>query len=302
MTSINMTSIKLWRSLLSVPAINRRALEKSRTLAADAIIYDLEDAVAPGKKAEARENLERLYSEYRPGGVTAIRVNPLDTEDGSEDMKTVLACQPDAVLLPKVGNVASIATAGALLKRNGAPERIKLWAMIETPEGVVNAAAIAGAFSDVRAGGRLEALVVGVNDLRADTGVAPSPGRAYLVPWLMQTVLAARAYGIRVIDGVYNDFADREGYAAECAEGVAMGFDGKMLIHPNQIEAANRHFSPSEDAVAEARAIVEAFANPGAEALNVIDLDGRMVERLHLEQAKALLAQVDAIQSTKDTR
>ncbi len=297
-----MTSIKLWRSLLSVPAINQRALQKSKTLAADAIIYDLEDAVAPEKKAEARENLKRLYGETRPQGVTAIRVNPLDTEAGNEDLKTVLACRPDAVLLPKVGNVATMEAAGALLEQNGAATRMKLWAMIETPEGVVNAAAIAGACSDVRTGGRLAALIVGVNDLRAETGVAPSPGRAYLVPWLMQTVLAARAYGLHVVDGVYNDFADHEGYAAECAEGAAMGFDGKMLIHPSQIDAANRHFSPSEDAVAEARAIIAAFAKPGAAALNVIDLDGRMVERLHLEQAEALLAGMVAIQTTKETQ
>ena len=294
-----MSSVKLWRSLLSVPAINRRALEKSKTLSVDAIIYDLEDAVAPDRKAEARENLERHYAEERPARMNAIRVNPLNTAAGREDLQTVLVCQPDAVLLPKVGAVPAMATAHKLLKDNGAPDRMRLWAMIETPEGVVNAAAIAGAFSDGCAGGRLEALIVGVNDLRSATGVAPSPGRAYLVPWLMQTVLAARAYGIQVIDGVYNDFADGEGYAAECEEGAAMGFDGKMLIHPSQIAAANHHFSPSQSAVAEARAIVAAFAKPGAEALNVIDLDGRMVERLHLEQAEVLLAKFDASQQAR---
>ncbi|TNB49273.1 CoA ester lyase [Martelella lutilitoris] len=283
--------IKLWRSALSVPAVNRRALEKSKTLAADAVIYDLEDSVAHGRKAEARENLEQFFTQSRPANVTtAIRINPLDTETGQEDMKTALACQPDAILLPKVETVANVAAASAMLTRNGAPLRIRLWAMLETPAGIVNAAAIAGAYSQASAGGRLEALIVGVNDLRSATGVAPAPGRAYLVPWLMQVVLAARAYDIAVIDGVYNDFADSEGFAVECEEARAMGFDGKMLIHPNQIEPANAHFSPSEAALAEARAIVEAFAKPEAQELNVIDLDGRMVERLHLEQAEALLA------------
>ncbi|WP_319519233.1 CoA ester lyase [uncultured Martelella sp.] len=286
--------IKLWRSALSVPAVNRRALEKSKTLAADAVIYDLEDSVAEGRKAEARENLEQLFTHSRPTGMTtAIRINPLDTEAGQEDMKTALACQPDAILLPKVETLANVAAASAMLNRNGAPLRVRLWVMLETPAGIVNAAAIAGAYSHETAGGRLEALIVGVNDLRSATGVAPASGRSYLVPWLMQVVLAARAYDIAVIDGVYNDFADTAGFEAECTEARAMGFDGKMLIHPGQIDPANALFSPSEAALAEARAIVAAFAKPEAEGHNVIDLDGRMVERLHLEQAEALIAKAN---------
>lgn len=294
-----MTETKIWRSVLSVPAVNRRALEKSKTLAADVIIYDLEDSVASGRKAEARENLEQLFAHDRPDVTTAIRINPLDTETGQEDMKTALACQPDAVLLPKVETVATVATASALLARNGAPLRMRLWAMLETPAGIVNAAAIAGAWSHASAGGRLEALIVGVNDLRSATNVAQAPGRAYLVPWLMQVVLAARAYGLAVVDGVYNDFTDVAGLEAECAEARAMGFDGKMLIHPKQIDTANTSFRPSDAAIAEAHAIVEAFAKPGAEALNVIDLGGRMVERLHLEQAQTLLETAARLNNTK---
>ncbi len=297
-----MPANRFWRSLLSVPAINRRALEKAKSLAADAIIYDLEDAVAPDRKAEARENLIRLYADDRPAGITAIRINPLDTADGRADMEAAIACRPDAVVLPKVGTIGHVSTAVSRLEQDAAAGDMKLWAMIETAEGVVNAAAIAGAFSSARAGGRLEALIVGVNDLRSETGVAPAAGRIYLVPWLMQTVLAARAGGIQVIDGVYNDFADSEGYAAECAEGAAMGFDGKMLIHPNQIAPANHHFGPSDAALAEARAIVAAFSAPGAERLNVVNLNGRMVERLHLEQAEALLLKFATLQTKeKDT-
>lgn len=296
-----MKKISLWRSLLSVPAVNRRALQKTKSLSCDAIIFDLEDSVAAGRKSEARENLERLFTNARPQGFkTAIRINPLTTEAGEEDMKTALACQPDAILLPKVETVANVAAASAILNRNGAPLRIRLWAMLETPAGIVNAAAIAGAYSQVTAGGRLEALIVGVNDLRSATRIAAAPGRANIAPLLMQVVLAARAYGLSVIDGVYNDFSDIEGFTEECHGAAQMGFDGKMLIHPNQIEAANASFSPSEEAIAEARAIVAAFAKPEAEGQNVIDLDGRMVERLHLEQAETLLSEAENIRSGKE--
>ncbi|TCT41089.1 HpcH/HpaI aldolase/citrate lyase family protein [Martelella mediterranea] len=298
-----MNQIQLARSVLCVPAVNRRALEKSATLPADVIIYDLEDAVARERKGEARENLERLFKNNRPAGKqTVIRINPLDTDFGREDMRVVLACQPDAVLLPKVETVANMAAASAILNSNGAPLRVKIWGMLETPRGVVNAAAIAGAYSAALAGGRLEALIVGVNDLRSQTGVLAETDRTYLVPWLMQVVLAARAYGLRVIDGVYNDFSDTDGFVAECEQSRAMGFDGKMLIHPSQIEGANRHFSPSDDALAEAHAIINAFSAPEATGLNVIDLNGRMVERLHLEQAEKLVALASAINQTGDAQ
>lgn len=165
--------------------------------------------------------------------------------------------------------------------------------MIETPKGVLNAASIAGADR------RVKALVVGLNDLRKATGVLPQPGRAYLVPWLMQVVLAARAHGVDVIDSVFNDFRDADGFEAECGQGRAMGFSGKMLIHPAQIEPANRHFGPSPETISEAREIIAGFAEPQAKNLNVINLNGKMVERLHLEEAEKLVALADLIAKRK---
>ena len=170
--------------------------------------------------------------------------------------------------------------------------------MVETPRAVLEIGAIAGTRQGH--GARLDALVVGLNDLRKETGVLPQPGRAYLLPWLMQVVLAARAFGLDVIDSVFNDFRDEAGFAGECAQGRAMGFDGKMLIHPAQIEAANRHFASGEAEIAEAQAIIAGFAAPGAEALNVIEIGGRMVERLHLEQAERLMHKVRQISARKD--
>ncbi|TPW32424.1 CoA ester lyase [Martelella alba] len=291
-----MDRIKLRRSVLCVPAVNRRALAKTATLDCDAVIFDLEDAVARERKAEARENLEQLFINNRPQGkLTAIRINPLSTDFGREDMKVAMACQPDAILLPKVETVANVAAASAILNANGAPLRVKLWGMIETPEGVLNAHAIAGAFS-VASGGRLETLVIGVNDLRSETGVLPQFGRPYLVPWLMQVLLAGRAFGLSVVDGVFNNYTNQDAFVAECIQGNEMGFDGKMLIHPSQIAGANQHFSPSPAALAEAHAIIAAFAAPKAQGQAVLEFNGRMIERLHLEQAEALVAVAEGIE------
>jgi citrate lyase subunit beta/citryl-CoA lyase len=265
---------RLRRSVLSVPAINVRALEKTHGLACDAVIFDLEDSVAPEKKAEARENLKRFFA---------------------DDMAAVIACRPDAVLLPKVDAPDDIQHVADLLAESDATESLRIWAMIETPRGVLNAAAIAG--SGRTAGGLLDCFVVGLNDLRKETGVAPEPGRTYLVPFLMQVILAARAYGLDAIDSVSNEFKALDAYEAECAQGHAMGFDGKMLIHPAQIDGANRHFGFSPQALAEAKTIVAAFADPATVDLNVIKLDGRMVERLHLEQAERLLAKAQVIEA-----
>jgi len=281
-------SARLRRSVLSVPAINRRALEKVHDLDCDGVIFDLEDSVAPEKKAEARENLKSfLGSRPLMDKEKIIRINALSTPFGRDDLSLALALGVDAVLLPKVDEPQDVLGVSDRLAEADAAETMRIWAMIETPRGVLNAAAVAEAGRTPDS--RLDCFVVGLNDLRKDTGVLPQPGRAYLVPWLMQVVLAVRAYGLDALDSVFNDFKDTEAFAGECLQGRAMGFDGKMLIHPAQIEAANRHFGPDERAVAEAEAIIAAFEDPAAAGLNVVDIGGRMVERLHLVQAEALV-------------
>ncbi|CUX35326.1 CoA ester lyase [Rhizobium oryzihabitans] len=286
------------RSLLSVPAINVRALEKIRDLDCDGVILDLEDSVAPDMKGEARENLGRLFSDAPfAGRETIIRINPLSTPDGMADLKLVLSCRPDAVLLPKVEQPADIHDVADLLAEADAPQDLKIWAMIETPLGVLNAASIADAAHTPDA--RLAAFVIGLNDLRKETRVPVLPGRTYLVPWMMQVVLAARAYGLDVIDSVSNDFRDIAAFDSECEQGRAMGFDGKMLIHPAQIEPANRRFAPDDAAVADAREIIAAFAKPESMELNVINMNGRMIERLHVGQAERLVAMADIIAQRK---
>ncbi|RDJ09898.1 HpcH/HpaI aldolase/citrate lyase family protein [Rhizobium grahamii] len=281
-------SLNLRRSVLSVPAINARALEKTHALDCDAVIFDLEDSVAPERKAEARDNLKTFFSGAPlVNKERIIRINALDSTFGNADMELVLALEPDAVLLPKVDEPQDVMSISDRLADADAPESLRIWAMIETPRGILNAAAIAEAGRTP--GSRLDCFVVGLNDLRKETGVLPQPGRTYLVPWLMQVVLAVRAYGLDAIDSVFNDFRDTDAFNAECAHARAMGFDGKMLIHPAQIEAANLHFGPDETAIAEAEAIIAAFADPAAEGLNVINANGRMIERLHLVQAESLV-------------
>ena len=286
--SRNPVTPRLRRSVLSVPAINPRALEKTHAVDCDAVIFDLEDSVAPEKKAEARENLRRFFPD-RPlqGKERIIRINSLSSNFGLADLKLVTALGPDAVLLPKVDEPQDVTDISDLLSEADAPEDLRIWAMIETPRGILNAAVIAEAGRTP--GSRLDCLVVGLNDLRKETDVLPQPGRSYLVPWLMQVVLAVSAYGLDAIDSVFNDFRDEQGFDAECQQGRAMGFTGKMLIHPAQIEPANRHFGPDPAAIAEAEAIISAFADPASEGLNVINAGGRMIERLHLVQAESLV-------------
>ncbi|MGV1830202.1 HpcH/HpaI aldolase/citrate lyase family protein [Agrobacterium vitis] len=276
------------RSLISVPAINLRALEKSLSLPCDGMIFDLEDSVADASKAEARDTLRRFLQHADLNGREAIiRVNSSDTLWFAEDLALVEAIKPDAVLLPKAERVEDLHRL-----RSTAGVGPALWAMIETPKAVLAAVELASAGAALG----LECLVVGLNDLRKETRVPPGLGRQYLVPWLMQVVLAARAYGLEVIDAVSNDFRDLDGFAAECSQGRSMGFDGKMLIHPAQIDAANRYFGPSEADIAEAREIVAAFAAPEAAHLNVINLDGRMIERLHVAEAEHLLSKLSLLE------
>ncbi len=270
-----------YRSVLYIPASNARAMEKARTLSADAIIFDLEDAVTPVEKLPARDLLARaLLADY--GGRTRIvRINGLDTEWGEGDARA-FAGAADAVLVPKVGRAADLDRVAALVP--GAP----LWAMMETPAGMLNAAAIA-------AHPRLQGMVMGTNDLLKDLGARTRPDRQPLMAGLGLCLLAARAHGRVIVDGVYNAFQDTAGLRAECEQGRDMGFDGKSLIHPAQLEAANEIFAPDADELDLARRQIAAFEQARAEGRGVAVLDGRIVENLHVETARARLKLAEAI-------
>ena len=293
--------LRLRRSVLTVPAVNARALAKSAALDCDAVIFDLEDSVLPEKKAEAREALARHFEtlDRSSGREHVIRINPLEGADGVLDLETALACMPDAVLLPKVSEPQDVLTVADWFSEAGADDGPRLWAMIETAAGLLNLAAIAE--TGRTHGGRLDCLVVGLNDLRKETRIADIPGRPFLVPLLLQVVVAARASGLDVIDAVFNDFADTDGLEAECRQGRQMGFDGKMLIHPTQIAPANDAYGMTEAEVAEALAIVSAFAAPENAGKAVVTIAGRMVEKLHADEAERVIARADLINERKKT-
>jgi citrate lyase subunit beta/citryl-CoA lyase len=280
------------RSVLYVPAINAKALAKLPELACDAVIFDLEDSVAPAEKQAAREALRVHFSQpYQGKAERIIRINALSSEWGADDVAAACDCRPDAILLPKVNTPRDIQDLDDALDEPDSD--IAIWAMIETPKAVLNLGAMAE-FGLNRAA-RLACFVAGTNDLAKETGVLVTPDRRYLAPYLAQMVLAARAGGLDILDGPCNDFRNADALAAECREAAAMGFDGKTLIHPGQIEAANTIFAPAAAAVAEAEAIRTAFALPENAGKGVISIDGRMVERLHLAQAEKLLARAAAI-------
>ncbi|AZO65344.1 CoA ester lyase [Mesorhizobium sp. M6A.T.Cr.TU.016.01.1.1] len=287
------------RSVLYVPASNDKALAKLPSLACDAVIIDLEDAVAPADKVSAREKLAGIFADrpvandYGRRCEMIVRINALSSEWGADDLLAAARCEPDAILLPKVDTPRDVLEPGDVLDDNFAPDAVKLWAMIETPKALLNIGPIAELGRDPAS--RLVCFVAGTNDLVKETGILATPDRRYLTPWLMQMVLAARAGGLDLLDGVFNDFRDLDAFARECGEAAAMGFDGKSLIHPAQIEAANRAFAPSAEAVAEARSVKEAFALAENAGSQVIALNGKMVERLHLTQAEKLLAKAAAI-------
>lgn len=277
------------RTVLYVPASNAKALAKAPALAADAVIFDLEDAVAPGEKEAAREALRQHFREHRQAAQERIiRINALSGEWGAEDLLAARACRPDAILLPKIDGPEGVLDAADALTETDAPDAIRLWIMIETPRSLLNLPALADLARQPTA--RLDCFVAGTNDLVKDTGIAMSPDREFLRPLLLQMVLAARAGGVTVLDGVSNQFRDLDAFTAECAQGARLGFDGKTLIHPAQIDPARSAFSPSPEAVEEALAIRAAFAEPANAGKGVISMDGRMVERLHLDQAERLLA------------
>ncbi|WP_127520676.1 CoA ester lyase [Mesorhizobium sp. Z1-4] len=276
------------RSVLYVPADNQKALAKIPTLDCDAVILDLEDAVAPEAKDDARETMRRFLRERRPENCDiVIRINALASEWGTEDLLAARAVRPDAILLPKVDGPRDVLDADAALDEMDAPAGLALWAMVETPKALFNLSATAELGRDPAA--RLACLVAGTNDLVKETGVLATPDRRYLVPWLLQMVAAARAAGIDALDGVMNDFRDAGAFENECVEGRNMGFDGKTLIHPSQIEVANRTFMPSASEIAAAEEVVAAFARPENAGKGVVAVGGRMVERLHLAQAERLL-------------
>ncbi len=272
-----------YRSVLYIPASKERALDKARALPADAIIFDLEDAVAPAEKDAARDTLVRAL---RQGGYGSrariVRVNAPDTDWGRADIAAAVSAVPDALLLPKVGAPADLDALAGLAGD------IDLWAMIETPAGILNAAAIA-------AHPRLKGMVLGTNDLAKDLDCRHRADRMPLLTSLQTALLAARAHGAVCIDGVYNAFRDEDGLRAECEQGRDMGFDGKTLIHPAQIAAANAAFAPSEDEVDLARRQIDAFEAAEAEGQGVAVVDGSIVENLHVSTARATLARAAAI-------
>jgi citrate lyase subunit beta/citryl-CoA lyase len=289
-----MTAIRPRRSVLYMPGSNARALEKARTLAADAIIVDLEDAVAPDAKETARE---QAVAAAKAGGYgrreVVFRVNGLATPWGEADLRAAATSGADAVLLPKVQSPQDLHAARAVLSAAGAPGSLALWAMMETPLAILNAAQIAAAGpADPFP---LAVFVMGTNDLAKETRAALSGGRVGMVAWLSTCIAAARAYGIEVLDGVYNSIGDEAGFRAECEQGRLLGMDGKTLIHPNQIAPCNAVFSPGGEEVAWARKIIDAFALPENAGKGVIMVEGRMTEIMHADMARRTVAIAEMI-------
>jgi citrate lyase subunit beta/citryl-CoA lyase len=289
-----MTSIRPRRSVLYMPGSNARAIEKARTLPADSIILDLEDAVAPDAKAAARS---QVMAAVRAGGFggreVVIRVNGLDTPWGQDDLSAAAEAAPDAILIPKVQDPDAVAAAELALQTARAPDRIRIWAMIETPLAILRAESIAASASRELA--RLACFVLGTNDLAKETRARLVPGRAPMLTWLATAIAAGRAHGLDVLDGVYNDLSDEAGFRAECEQGRDFGFDGKTLIHPNQIAPANDIFAPSPAEVESARTIIAEFAKPENAGRGVVSLGGRMVERMHADMAARTVALAEAI-------
>ncbi|MFD4196493.1 HpcH/HpaI aldolase/citrate lyase family protein [Amycolatopsis thermoflava] len=285
-----MSGVKPRRSVLYMPGANERALEKAKTLPADALILDLEDAVAPDAKEAARERVcaAAASGDYGSREVT-IRVNGLDTEWHDADLRAAAQAGPAAVVVPKVNSAAEVHNIERALELGGAPDSTKIWAMVETPVAMLHAEEIAAASK------RLTVLVMGTNDLAKELHAEFVPGRAPLLGGLSLCLLAARATGKVILDGVYNDVKDLAGFEAECLQGRQFGFDGKTLIHPGQIEPCNRVFAPSDDEVAQARKIIAAFDEAKAEGRGVVTVDGRMIENLHVENAQRILALAEAI-------
>jgi citrate lyase subunit beta / citryl-CoA lyase len=277
-----------------MPGSNTRAMEKARTLPVDGVILDLEDSVAPDAKVDARS---KVIGAVKAGGFghreVFVRINGIETEWGADDLTAAAAAAPDAILVPKVSTLDQLEMIGQRLFDTHTDLRTRIWVMIETPLAILNAAAIAAGARDSET--RLAGFVLGTNDLAKETRARLVPGRAPMVPWLAACLAAARIFGIDVLDGVYNDIANTDGFVAECRQARDMGFDGKTLIHPSQVEPCNGVFSPSSEDVAEAKKIIAAFDAPENEHKGVVSLDGRMVERMHADIARRTVAIAEAI-------
>jgi citrate lyase subunit beta/citryl-CoA lyase len=287
-------NIRPRRSMLFMPGSNTRAMEKARTLPVDGIILDLEDAVAPDAKEDARR---QIVETVKLGGFGPreifIRTNGVDSPWFSEDIDAAVKARPDAILVPKIASAQQVEMIGQRLLDIHADLHIRLWVMIETPSALFNIREIAAAARDSET--RLAGFVLGTNDLAKETRARHVPGRLPMLTWMSSCILAAHAYGIDILDSVYNDFRDLDGFARECHEARDLGFDGKSIIHPAQIDACNAAFSPDAKDVAEARAIIAAFDMPENEGKGVISIDGRMIERMHGDTARRTVAIADAI-------
>lgn len=283
------------RTALYLPAINARAVAKARTLPVDIVILDLEDAVAPERKEEARNAAVAAAQEGGFGDrELIIRANGLDTPWWRDDLVAAARSGADGVLVPKVGSAADIARCGELLR--DAPAGLSLWAMIETCAAVVALPAIAAAAE----GSRLAAMVLGTNDLAKEMRAALTPDRLAFLPILTSAVVAARPHGLIVLDGVCNDFQDIDRFEAECRQGLVLGFDGKTIIHPRQVDPCNAVYSPTPDEVRWAERIITAFDAPDHAGKGVVQIDGQMVERLHLDDARRVQATAAAIARRRD--
>jgi citrate lyase beta subunit len=282
------------RSCLYMPGANTRALEKAKDLAADTLIFDLEDAVAPEAKAEARA---AILSAVQGGGYgpreIVVRINGLDTEWGADDLKMAAKSGANAILAPKVVSGADIDRLDKALTAAGAPADFGLWVMIEMPLAILNIQEIAEAAHRTR----LTTFVMGTNDLAKEYRARPTPDRIAFQTALGLSMAAARAYGLVAIDGVYNDIKNEHGLMEECEQGRTLGFDGKTLIHPSQLESANRIFAPSPHEVEQAQAVIEAFADPENAGKGVLKVNGKMTELLHLDEARRTVAMHDAIRA-----
>jgi len=278
------------RSVLFMPGSNARALEKAKTINADTLVFDLEDAVAPSAKAEARELVAAALRSGEYGHrELVVRINGLDTKWWRDDLAAVGAAGPAAILLPKVEDAAVLGKVSEEMVWHSSKATCEFWVMLETPRGILRAEEIAISHD------RLTTLVIGTNDLVKELRARHVPGREPVLAALSHIVLVARAYGLNILDGVYSDFKDGTGFQAECEQGRNMGFDGKTLIHPSQVEAANRVFAPDEAELAQAQRLIAAFDAATAEGKGVAVLDGRMIEELHVEEARRTVQLAETI-------
>ena len=287
-------TIRPRRSVLYMPGSNTRALDKAKILPADGVILDLEDSVAPEAKEAARQ---QVVDAVKSGGFGArevfIRINGVDTPWHADDLSAAAHAAPDVILVPKVSSSDTLELIGRRMLDMGTNHKTRVWAMIETPLAIFNILEIAAAARDSET--RLAGFVMGTNDLAKDTRARLVPGRTPMLAWLSMCVAAARIHGIDILDGVYNDIGNADGFAKECAQGVELGFDGKTLIHPSQIEPCNKAFSPSPTDVEQAHKMIAAFDQPENKGKGVVSIDGRMVERLHADMARRTVAIAEAI-------